>query len=66
MNEDPEVVYKKLLAIERKHSGYFADKGFHIFSCVHIVWMNPTIVQVIYRELPTDIRQDIDAEFGKP
>jgi len=63
MKDIHETVYNKLLTIQVKYPRYFEQSNIHIFGCVLINWEEPVTVKVIAKNLPAQIKEDIEKMF---
>ncbi|MCR8559064.1 hypothetical protein KXD93_15515 [Mucilaginibacter sp. BJC16-A38] len=52
-----------LKAVERHNKEYFKNAGFTIMDCVIIVGEDPVAVHIVNKDLPAEIRHDIETMF---
>jgi hypothetical protein len=58
---DQEFAIAYLKAVEKKHHDYFVSANLNIMKCVAVIGTN--LISVINRDLPEEIRYDIEEMF---
>jgi maleate cis-trans isomerase len=59
-----ELTIAYLGAVEKKHKEYFESNGLRIMDCVQVEENNSVSVQLVKKDLPFDISNEIEMLFG--
>ena len=60
---DQEFAIVYLKAVEKKYKDYFVSTNLNIMDCVMVTGTNFISIYVIHKDLPSEIRYDIEEMF---